>query len=114
MFGAIGLWIEKKRAFVGTNVSWNVKTRGFVGPDVRGAVKTRGFVDPCVWVGDEFSAPEAEAAPEPAGLPAPNTEPINEQKQAIGSNEVAIAPEETPAESIKTKRRGWWQRGGLF
>ncbi len=58
--------------------------------------------------------PEAEAASKPTSLPAPNTEPINEQKQVIGSNEVAIAPEETPAESIKTKRRGWWQRGGLF
>ena len=84
MCGAIGMWIKKRRAFVGTNVSWSVKTRGFVGPDVRwtvqtgrfegpdvrwtvktqgfvgrdvrGTVKTRGFVDPSVWVGDELSA----------------------------------------------------------
>ena len=48
VFGAIGMWIEKGRAFVGPNVRWTVKTRGFVGPDVRGTVKTRGFVDPSV------------------------------------------------------------------
>ena len=48
MFGAIGMWIEKRRAFVGTNVSWSVKTRGFAGPDVRWTVKTRGFVGPDV------------------------------------------------------------------
>ena len=58
--------------------------------------------------------PEAEAASKPTSLPASNTKPINEQRQVIGSNEVATAPEETPAESIKTKRRGWWQRGRLF
>jgi len=58
--------------------------------------------------------PEAEAAAKPTSLPAPNTKPINEQKQVIGSNEVAITPDEIPADSIKTKRRGWWQRGGLF
>ena len=58
--------------------------------------------------------PEAEAASKPTSLLASNIESINEPKQVIGSNEVAIAPEETPAESIKTKRRGWWQRGGLF
>ena len=45
MFGAIGMWIEKRCAFVGPNVRWSMKTRGFVGPGVRWTVRTRGFVD---------------------------------------------------------------------
>ena len=40
MFGAIGMWIEKRRAIVGANGSWSGNIRGFVGPDVRWSVKT--------------------------------------------------------------------------
>ena len=57
MLGAIGMWIEKKRATVVPYIRWSVKTFAFVDLDVRGTVKTRGLMDPSAgWWGESNRA----------------------------------------------------------